>query len=339
VNRLVLLLPRPLGAFILREQAEHLLRSPGAVAFGPSPRVPSGLLGRLPEPLARPVARALAQRLRPRVEGELRAVAIFHPFQLPLAEALLAGGGELWYGRWDRYEDAYDATARDRRRLRALHERAARRSALTFVASDELARLERAAGRDAAVVGLAAADFPAPDPAAAVIAVSLGHLGRRTDWALLRAVGERMPELVLLLIGAWHDDESGHDADYRWCRSAPGFVWLGPRSDEEAARLIACADVGVLPFESSPFNDAGLPYRILKHARLGRRTIVPDLPGCRTWPVTVADGPDAWVAALRAAAGERTRPDAELRAWALAQTPQAVNAPLVERMRRLGIPT
>ena len=58
-----------------------------------------------------------------------------------------------------------------------------------------------------------------------------------------------MPELVLLLIGEWHEDESGHDADYQACRAAPNLVWLGRRSDEEAARLIRCADVGIVPFE------------------------------------------------------------------------------------------
>ena len=47
------------------------------------------------------------------------------------------------------------------------------------------------------------------------------------------------------------------------------------RTDEEAARLILCADVGIVPFKVEPFNDAGLPYRILKYARLGRRTVAP----------------------------------------------------------------
>ena len=114
-----------------------------------------------------------------------------------------------------------------------------------------------------------------------MIAVSLGHLGWRTDWTLLRAVAERMPNLVLLLVGAWHDDECKDDPDYAWCRAHPGFVWLGARSDEEASRLILCADVGIVPFKVEPFNDAGLPYRILKYARLGRRTVTPELAGVR----------------------------------------------------------
>jgi glycosyltransferase involved in cell wall biosynthesis len=338
--RALLLLPRPLEGFILADQARDLLRADGVVAADP-PRVPYGAVARLPGPLRERLANGTAKRLLRTLRGDLRAVAIFHPVQWPLARALLAARpqAELWYGRWDRYEVAIDASPAMRARLAVLHEQAAARSALTFVVSGRLAELEREAGREAQLVGLAADSFPAPDPGAAVIAVSLGHLGWRTDWGLLRAVAERMPELVLLLVGEWHDDECAKDPDYAWCRSAANLVWLGRRSDEEAARLILCADVGVLPFRVEPFNDAALPYMILKYARLGRRTVSPPLAGVRTWEhaVRTADGADEFVAALRAHAGARTTPDAALRGWALQQTAERVNAPLWGRLRELGI--
>jgi hypothetical protein len=340
----LLLLPRPLEGFILREQAEELLAREDVLAVDP-PAVPYGALLRLPaaagEALAagtgRRIVRALDRRGRwPRV------VVIFHPVQVAVAEGILRAAGEpaeLWYGRWDRYEMAYDAGPARRARLQELHERAAARSALTFVASDELARLETEAGREATLVPLAADGFPAPDPSATVVAVSIGHLGWRTDWALLRAVAERLPGLVLLLVGEWHEDEVGEDEDFRWCRAHPGFVWLGRLGDEAAARVVLCADAGIVPFRVEPFNDAGLPYRILKAARLGRRTVTPDLAGVRTWSravVPCADA-DAFAAALAAEAGRRTAPDLELRAWALAQTAAAQNAPLHARLRELGL--
>lgn len=338
--RALLLLPRPLEGFILADQARDLLRAEGVAAADP-PSVPYGAVARLPRPLRDRLARGTARRLLRSLEGDLRAVAIFHPVQWPLAQALLAARpqAELWYGRWDRYELAYDASPRMRSRLAALHEAAAERSALTFVVSGKLAELEHEAGRDAQLVGLAADSFPAPDPGAAVIAVSLGHLGWRTDWALLRAVAEQMPELVLLLVGAWHEDECKGDSDFAWCREAPNLVWLGTQSDDAAARLILCADVGILPFRVEPFNDAALPYRILKYARLGRRTVSPELAGVHTWEraVTTAADADAFAAALRAQAGARVRPDEELRAWALEQTAERVNAPLWERLRELGM--
>jgi hypothetical protein len=338
--RVLLLLPRPLEGFILEDQARDLLRSPGVVAADP-PRIRYGAVARLPPGVRERVARKTARRLLGALGGRLAAVVIFHPVQWPLAQALLAAspGAELWYGRWDRYEVAYDASPSMRERLAELHEAAASRSALTFVVSGKLAELEREAGREAQLVGLAADSFPAPDPGAAVIAVSLGHLGWRTDWTLLREVAQRMPELVLLLVGAWHEDECSDDVDFAWCRSAPGFVWLGRRSDEEAARLILCADVGVLAFRVEPFNDAALPYRILKYARLGRRTVSPELAGVHTWDraVTTARDADEFVTALRTAAGARARPDAALREWALAQTAERVNGPLWERLRALGL--
>ncbi len=336
----VLLLPRTLEEFLLRDQAEDLLRAPGVVAVEPG-RVPYGAWLRLPDALGRRLARQEARRVLRRLTGIPRVVVIFHPLQEPLAAALcaLVPGCVLWYGRWDRYERAYDAGPRARRRLEALHEAAAQRSALTFAASEELARLEREAGRQATVVPLSADAFPAPDPEHTVVAVSLGHLGWRTDWGLLRGVAAELPGLVLLLVGAWHEDEVGDDPDFRACRALPQLVWLGARSDEEAARLIACADVGIVPFRVEPFNDAGLPYRILKYARLGRRTVSPPLAGVRTWGqvVDVADGPQAFAAALRAQAGTRTRPHAEVRAWALAQTARAQNAPLRRRLQEEGI--
>jgi len=219
-----------------------------------------------------------------------------------------------------------------------MHAAAAAEAALIPAVSDELVRLERAEGRDATLVPMSADAFPAPQ--SGVVAVSLGHLGRRTDWTLLRGVAERLgDELVVLLVGALHEDESAGDPDFAAVRGMPQFVWLGAQDDAAAARLILCADVGIVPFRREPFNDAALPYRIIKYARVGRRTVTPALAGARTWAraVVLVDGPDAFAAALREHAGARLRPDAELRAWALAQTARSQNAPLWERLGALGI--
>jgi glycosyltransferase involved in cell wall biosynthesis len=334
----LLLLPRTLESFILRDQAADLLRSPGVVAVQ-APGLPYGALGRLPRALRGMVARAQARALRP--PGDPAVAMIFHPFQYPLAEALLARwpGCELWYGLFDRTPVAPDARPRTRERLAALHAAAARRAALVFAVSTRLVELEREAGRDATLVPTAADSFPAPDPAGAVVAMALGNLGRRTDWRLLRDLAERVPELTLLLVGRVAEDECRDDPDYRACLALPGLVWLGRRSDDEAARLMLCADVGLAPFRRDEFNRAGLPNRILKGARLGRRTIAPDFPGLDVWSRAVircADEND-WVEALRSQRGARTRPDTELRDWAMAQTAERQDAPLWERLRELGV--
>jgi hypothetical protein len=340
----LLLLPAPLEGFILRDQAEDLLRARGVVAADP-PRVPYGAFGRVPPALGDALAarqgRRLVRALRRRV-GVPRVVVIFHALQYQLARAVIGaadGDCELWYWRWDRYERAYDASPALRERLEVLHRHAAERAALTLAVSDELVRLEREEGRDAALVPMSADAFPAPQ-GGGVVAISLGHLGRRTDWALLRAVAEELgDELVLLLAGALHEDECAGDADFAACRALPSLVFLGPVDDEAAARLILASDVGIVPFKVEEFNDAALPYRIIKYARIGRRTVAPALAGLRTWgrAVTVAGDAAAFAAALREHGGARLRPDPELREWALAQTAARQNAPLWERLGTLGV--
>ena len=141
-----------------------------------------------------------------------------------------------------------------RARIAAMHEAAAAHAALVPAVSTELVRLEHAAGREAALVPMSADDFPAPE-GGGVVAISLGHLGRRTDWALLRAVGERMgDDLVALMVGAVHQDEAEGDGDFAAVRAMGQFVWLGALGDEAAARLILCADVGILPFRILPLG-------------------------------------------------------------------------------------
>jgi hypothetical protein len=338
----VLLLPAPLRRFILRDQAEDLLRAPGVVAVEPG-RVPYGAYGRLPQAAADALARREAARVLRGLGGTPRVVVIFHALQEPPARAILDAvpGCELWYWRWDRYERAYDASPRLRARLDELHARAARRAALIPAVSEELVRLERVEGRDATLVPMSADAFPAP-AGGGIVAISLGHLGRRTDWSLLRAVAEELgDELVVLMAGALHEDESAGDPDFAAVRALPQFVWLGAVSDDAAARLILVSDVGIVPFRAEPFNDAALPYRIIKYARLGRATVSPALAGVRTWAraVTVAEDAAGFAAALRAHAGARLRPDEELRAWALAQTARSQNAPLWVRLGAVGIET
>jgi hypothetical protein len=338
----VLLLPRTLEGFIQRDQALDLLRSPAVHAIEPA-GIPYGAYLRLAPAAARALASVHARGIR--LPGDVRVLTVFHPVQWPLAEALLkerCPKAELWYLVWDRYDHALDADERTRRRLGELHAAISDRARVVVTVSEALADIERDAGRKVTGISPSAADsFPDLDPTAGVVAVSLGRLGWRIDWRLLRRLCELMEEeLTLLLIGKVDADQVEDDPDFLACRDRDEIVWLGFQPDAAAARLIACSDVALLPFKEEPFNDAGIPNRILKAARIGRRTIVPPLSGPQTWAeaIVVADGPRAWVEALRAERGARAETGSELRAWAFEQTAENSNAPLWDRMRRLGLP-
>src|SRR3954447_4676824 len=149
-NRLLLLLlPERLEDFEHRPVAEDLMQGSGMVAVDP-PRTSYGALARIPDAFGVSIALKQARRLRRRLPGEPRAVAIFHPAQYPLARGLLTQlpEAELWYGRLGRPEDEA-ADERRRKRLAELHVLAAERSSLTSVASEELGREEALAGRKA----------------------------------------------------------------------------------------------------------------------------------------------------------------------------------------------
>ncbi|MEI7559929.1 MAG: hypothetical protein WCJ63_04985 [Actinomycetes bacterium] len=334
------LLPRPLESFILQDFVRPLLAGEDVAVLEPG-RMPAGALMRLPAPLA--AAEAARQAGRVKIEGDLAAVILMHPVLWPLASALLARnpGAELWYGIWDRYDSAPDADAKTRARVGALHDAASGRANWRFAVSGALADLEAAKGREVDVLPPPHDSFPAPDPAQSIVAASMGHLGRRTDWTLLRRLVEDMPELTLLMIGAVHPDETPDDQDMHAVLKAPNAVQLGSLPDEAAARVISLADVCLLPFRQDEFNDTGLPQRILKAARVGRRTLVPPLKGPLTQgeAVTVCSTPEEWRSALTAAKHADRSGEAGLREWALSNNEALLLGPIRQRMQALGVRT
>ena len=313
----LLLLPRPLEELHPARPGRGPAARAGRRRARARPRVPYGALGRLPDG---PAAIARAPGAAPRgcaARARCAPSSIFHPFQWPLARALLerAPGRELWYGRWDRYEAAYDADAARRAAgSRRCTPPAAARADLD-VRRLRRARRARARGRPRA---------PRSCPTSRrLLPGARPRRGRRRRLARPPRLAHRLGAaargrraacrelVVLLLVGEVARGRVRGDADFEACRGRPSFVWLGRRSDEEAARLILVRGRRHRAVPPEPFNDAGLPYRILKYARLGRRTVAPPLAGVRTWEraVTRPTAPQAFAAALRAARGARPRPD------------------------------
>src|SRR3954471_5402672 len=128
----VLLLPRALEQFDLREQAQDLLTAPGVVAVEPA-RMSYGTYLRLPASVTDGLAATQARRLR--LPGVPRVIVIFHPLQYPLARGLIAQhpDAELWY--WRAETSLPEARGRRRERLEELEIAASHRAALTIDAA------------------------------------------------------------------------------------------------------------------------------------------------------------------------------------------------------------
>ena len=287
---------------------------------------------------------AATQARRLRLPGIPRAIVIFHPLQYPLARgadrpapgrgALVLALGPL-RGRLRRLA----APARAARGPAPRRDACAR--AVNVVVSDALGDARARGGRRAAAGPARRRLLPGARPGrdrrrrvarpprpphrlGAAARGRRGHAGARAaaDRRVARGRVRPRPGLPGLPRGA----------EPRLAR--PPLRRGGGAADPAAPTSASCRS------SARSSTTPRLPYRILKYARLGRRTVSPDLQGVRTWEraVTVADdagGVDR--GAARAGRRARRGPDAELREWALAQTARAQNRPLWERLEALGI--
>ena len=335
-----------LERFILRDQAEDLLRAERRRRRRARARALRG---------ARAAARAAARRRSPprqarRVAAVRRGDAArgrhLPPAPVP-ARARAAGraspGCELWYGRWDRYERALDAGRAMRARLDELHEQAAARSALTFVASEELAA-PGARGR------------PRGDARAARRRLLPGarrpRAARRRRVARPPRAGVRTGRCCARSPSAWATGSS-------CCWSAPGTrtrcaaTPTPPPAARTRPRVAGHAQRrgGRAPHPLRRRRDRALQRRPVQRRRRcptgssstpGSAAARSPAAGRRAHLGARGDGRAGRRGLRRRArahAGARARPDPELRAWALEQTARRQNAPLWERLRELGVDT
>ena len=145
-------------------------------------------------------------------------------------------------------------------------------------------------------------DLPAP-----VVGV-VGHLSERIDIALLEAVVAA--GMSLLLVGP-ERPALGAGAVPGSDRS-PRVRWVGQQPFEALPGYLRHIDVGATPYQDSPFNRASFPLKTLEYLAAGRPVVSTDLPATRwlgTDLVTVANGPEEFVAAVKRAAAEAHHSD------------------------------
>lgn len=118
-----------------------------------------------------------------------------------------------------------------------------------------------------------ATDVALPGP----IAGFMGHIGERIDVALLQAVADT--GISLLLVGPRH---ARYEIDAMSALLArPNVQWTGPREFEELPRYLAKVDVGLVPYNDSPFNRGSFPLKTLEYLAAGLPVVATDLPAIR----------------------------------------------------------
>jgi len=209
-------------------------------------------------------------------------------------------GGRLVYDAIDHL----DVFPGSKRRLRRAQARALARAERVFAVSRGL-REELAARRPDAVYlpnGVGSAAFEReilrPAPRSRPVAIYVGALARWLDFELLAAVAEANP--------GWDFRVHGAEIDGAWGRSrlpeVANVELRGPRPHAEVPRLLAQADVGVIPFRVSRETAFVSPLKLYEYFAAGKPPVSSPMPEAEAFAeVRIAATVAEWTAALSAA--------------------------------------
>ncbi|MPZ96023.1 MAG: glycosyltransferase, partial [Propionibacteriales bacterium] len=108
----------------------------------------------------------------------------------------------------------------------------------------------------------------------------VGGLKPKLDFALLAEVMTRRPDWLLLLVGP--DGTGGHPDLQRLLR-LPNVVWPGAVPADEVPGYLSLVDVGVMPYLSSPYNDAVFPLKLFEFLAAGKPVVGTNLPSTASY--------------------------------------------------------
>ncbi|GAB3772267.1 hypothetical protein FB382_002929 [Nocardioides ginsengisegetis] len=128
--------------------------------------------------------------------------------------------------------------------------------------------------------GLFGGPLPDGDPAVRLprpIAFLMGTLNDRLDVDCLRAVADEGVSLLLVGPRSPRFASAAFDA----LLALPNVQWTGPRAFEDLPAVVAHADVGIVPYTHSRFNEGSFPLKTLEYLAAGLPVVATDLPAIR----------------------------------------------------------
>lgn len=149
----------------------------------------------------------------------------------------------------------------------------------------------------------------------------IGYMGTfdwRVDVETLAAAAKAIPEYTFALPGRINPDQEHRVAALR---GLPNIILPGSVSVAEGRAYVAAFDVGLIPFLPGDMGDAINPVKMHMYLMAGKPVVTTWLRECRRYAphVTATQSVDAFVAAIRAAASDRS-PEAVAARVAFART-------------------
>lgn len=133
------------------------------------------------------------------------------------------------------------------------------------------------------------------------VAGYVGGLHRWIDQPLLCEVARRLPQVSFVLVGPEQTDVAA-------LRALPNVHLLGPRAHEDLPGCLKGFDLGLIPYLRGEYTDNVYPTKLNEYLAMGLPVVATDLPEVRRFDerhgrlLSIASGPDAFAAAVEAAA-------------------------------------
>jgi teichuronic acid biosynthesis glycosyltransferase TuaH len=138
----------------------------------------------------------------------------------------------------------------------------------------------------------------------------MGHLGDRIDLAMLGAVADLGESL--LLVGPLHPRTDPAIMGDILART--NVQWVGGQDFADLPAWLAHMQLGILPYNHSPFNEGSFPLKTLEYLAAGLPVVASDLPAIRwldTPHISIADAPADFAAAVSAALATPRTPESD----------------------------
>lgn len=236
------------------------------------------------------------------------------------------------------YEDDFrgrdPASQSHRQALVAREERLLRRADLVIVTSPVLQATKAAYNPNLHLVpnGVDFAAFtaaldpavPVPAPLRALPRPVIGYVGavnEKLDFALLRGVAEARPDWSLALVGPV--DVRIDFAGLSLIQSVPNIHFFGRQPVADVPAWMKGCDVTLLPYRRNLWTENISPLKLYEYLAIGHPIVATNIPAVRDFApvVRIAEGPEAFTAAIAAALAENDSAQvAERRRLAAANT-------------------
>lgn len=169
----------------------------------------------------------------------------------------------------------------------------------------------------------------------------VGALNEKIDFALLASVAQARPEWQFVLVGTL--DLTGQPAKADALKRLPNVHWLGRVPVEQVPVAMAAMDVCLLPYERNAWTANIDSLKLYEYLACGRPIVATDVPAARAFAslVRIADGAEAFAAAIETALAEDAPDLAEARRAAAARNTwdmrvAQIEGLLLEALARMG---